>query len=359
MENWLLYGAYGFTGQLIVAEAVRRGHRPTLAGRNAAKLATLAGTYGLEWFALDLDYPARLEDAISRFDLVLHVAGPYIRTAEPMIQACLAAGTHYLDITGELSVFEYTLSQETAAKQRNVTLMSGVGFDIVPTDCLARYVADQLPDAILLETAIASSGSAPTITAGTAKSAVGMMQQFPGGSVVRRNGVLVSHPLGRGSKEIRFSDGKVRKVAPFAWGDLVTAAHTTAIPNVTSYLSLDLPPGSNAVAGLGAKLLALGPVRNMVEALLEQVFTGPDKLAQETGRGYLWAAVTNAAGSQVEAWLETPETYRFTALSSLLCVERVLAEHPSGALTPAGAFGADLVLGIEGVKRFDTIPSAD
>ncbi len=358
MDNWLLYGANGFTGQLIAAEAARRGMRPTLAGRNAAKVAEVAEAYGLEWFALDLGYPARLSEAVGRFDLVLHAAGPYIRTAEPMIQACLAGGTHYLDITGELPVFEYTLSQDAEATRRGVTLMSGVGFDIVPTDCLARHVADQVPEATFLETAVASSSGVPTITAGTAKSAIGMMQEFPGGSVVRRNGQLVSHPLGEGSKEIRFSDGQVRKVAPFAWGDLVTAAYTTGIPNVTSYLSLDLPPGSGVVAGLGARLLAFGPVRRAAEAAIERLFAGPDQHTQETSRGYLWAAAADAAGRQVEAWLETPETYRFTALSSLLCVERVLAEQPSGALTPAGAFGADLVLGIEGVERFDRLAAA-
>lgn len=356
MHTWLLYGANGFTGQLIAAEAARRELRPVLAGRNAAMVAEVAQTYGLEWFALDLDYPDRLRDAIGRFDLVLNAAGPYVRTAEPVIQACLAKGTHYLDITGELPVFEYTLSLDEEARQAGVTLMSGVGFDIVPTDCLARYVADQLPGATQLMTAVATSGGVPTITAGTAKSALGMMERFPGGSVVRRDDRLVSHPLGEGSREIRFSDGKKRTVAPFAWGDLVTAAHTTGISNVTSYLSLDLPAGSSTVAAIGARLLALGPVRRAAEAVLERIFTGPDADTQSTSRGYLWAAVANDAGRQVEAWLETPETYRFTALASLLCVERVLAEQPRGALTPAGAFGADLVLAVDTVRRYDEIP---
>jgi short subunit dehydrogenase-like uncharacterized protein len=356
MHTWLLYGAYGFTGKLIVAEAVRRGQRPVLAGRDPVRLAELANAYGLEWFALDLDYPARLQEAVGRYDLVLHVAGPFRDTAEPMVRACLAAGTHYLDITGELPVFEHVLAQDEAARRAGVALMSGVGFDIVPTDCLARYVADQLPDADWLETAVASSGGVPTITAGTAKSALGMMNRFPGGSVVRRDDQLVSVPLGRDSREIRFSDGRTRTMSPSAWGDLVTAAHTTGIPNVTSYLALDLPPGSQTLAAVGARLLALGPVRRAAEAVIERLFPGPDAHTQETSRGYLWAAATNPALVQVEAWLETPETYRFTALAALLCVERVLAEQPRGALTPAEAFGADLVLAIEGVQRFDRIP---
>lgn len=356
MTQWLIYGAYGFTGQLIVAEALRRGHRPVLAGRNAAKVAEVADGYGLEWFALDLEQDARLADAIARFDLVLHAAGPYVRTAQPMIRACLAAGAHYLDITGELPVFEYTLSQDAAARRQGVTLMSGVGFDIVPTDCLALHVASQVPDAIHLETALTTASSVPSITAGTAKSALGMMRQFPGGSVVRRNGQLVAHPLGQDSKLIRFSNGRTRRASPYAWGDLVTAAHTTGIPNITSYLTINLPPGSGIAARLGAPLLAFSPVRQAAEAMLERAFAGPDEQTQQAGRAYVWAAATNRDGQCAEAWLETPEVYNFTAMAALLCVERVMAANLSGAHTPAGAFGADLVLDVEGVQRFDDLP---
>ena len=60
----------------------------------------------------------------------------------------------------------------------------------------------------------------------------------------------------------------------------------------------------------------------------------------------------NQNGQQVEAWLALGEGYQFTAASSVQAVEHVLRDHPSGALTPAQAFGADFVLTIEGVQRW-------
>src|SRR6266516_7689334 len=97
----MIYGANGYTGELIAREAVRRGHRPILAGRSAEKIEPLARELGCAWRAFPLDEP-QLREA----SLVLHCAGPFINTAMPMVRACLASGAHYLDITGEIEVFE-------------------------------------------------------------------------------------------------------------------------------------------------------------------------------------------------------------------------------------------------------------
>ncbi|MEO1644032.1 MAG: NAD(P)H-binding protein, partial [Chloroflexota bacterium] len=105
---WMIYGATGYTGQLVVAEAVARGHRPLLAGRNPEKLATLADTYDLDFVAFQLNDPTVIAEAIADMDVVYHAAGPFVYTSEPMIRACLATHTHYLDITGEIDVFEQT-----------------------------------------------------------------------------------------------------------------------------------------------------------------------------------------------------------------------------------------------------------
>lgn len=355
MARWLLYGAYGFTGRLIVEEAVRRGHRPVLAGRDAARLAVLAQRFDLDWLALDLDYAERLHKTVDRYDLVLHAAGPFIRTSDPMIRACLAGRTHYIDITGEIPVFENTFANDAAARSRGISLMSGAGFDIVPTDCLAAHVAGQLPDATHLETAIAGSGD---VTAGTVKSALGMLDSAPGGSLVRRDGQLVSQPLGRQSRRVRFSDGRERQVNPIPWGDLVTAYHTTGIPNITSFLAGPKLPGQGLATGLGARLMQREGLRRAAESAIDRTFKGPDEAARRSARSYLWARATNDAGQSVEGWLETVETYRFTALAAVRLAEKVLAERPVGAITPAGAFGADFVLELEGTTRATTAPAA-
>src|ERR1700682_2360478 len=145
MSNWLIYGANGYTGKLIAREAFRRGHRPLLAGRSAGRIAPLARELGCEsrTFALD-----RAGDALDGIGLVLHCAGPFIRTSAQMIEACLRSGSHYLDITGEIPVFESIMKRNADAIARGVTLLPGVGFDVVPTDCLAAMLARRLSDAI-------------------------------------------------------------------------------------------------------------------------------------------------------------------------------------------------------------------
>ena len=357
-STWMLYGAYGFTGRLLLAEAVRRGHRPVLAGRNAAKLATLATQYDLDWLALDLDYAERLNKTIERFTLVFHAAGPFIHTSEPMVRACLAGQTHYLDITGELPVFEATFARDAEARARGVVLMSGAGYDIVPSDCLARHVADRVPGATHLETALVALAD---LSSGTVKSALVNANRYPGGSLTRRDGRLAPTPLGKGRRKVRFSDGRVRDVTPFPWGDLVTAYHTTGIGNITTYLALPRLPGMGLLARPALKVMGLGAAQKVADRAATWLFTGPDEEAQRQGRTYLWAQASGPDGA-AEAWLETGEVYRFTALAGVRLVERVLAagkrDAPplAGALTPAGAFGADFVLDIEGVRRFDSLP---
>ncbi len=353
----MIYGAYGFTGRLLVAEAVRRGHRPVLAGRDAGKLAILATRYDLDWLALDLDYAERLNKTIERFTLVFHAAGPFVHTSEPMIQACLHGRAHYLDITGEIPVFENTFAHDAAAQERGIVLMSGAGYDIVPSDCLARSVADRVPGATHLETALVALAD---LTSGTVKSALVNANRYPGGSLTRRDGQLVALPLGKGKRKVRFSDGRERTVSPFPWGDLVTAYHTTGIPNVTSYLALPPLPGMGLLSRPALKLLGREPIQRLTDRAATLLFEGPSEEAQRTGRTYLWARATGPDGA-AEGWLETGEVYRFTALAGIQLVERVLAatkgrDPLAGALTPAGAFGADFVLGIEGVRRFDALP---
>lgn len=349
-SRWLLYGAYGYTGRLIIEEAVRRSHRPVLAGRDAAKLAVLGERYDLDWIALDLTYADRLVKTVERFETVLHVAGPFVHTADPMIRACLAGKTNYLDITGEIPVYENTLRQDHAAKASGVALISGVGFDIVPSDCLAAYVAEQLPGATHLETAI-SSGSG--ISAGTAKSLFGMVNHFGRGAVVRRNGRLVPQPFGRHGRTVRFSNGKTRHVIPIPWGDVVTAYHNTGIPNITSHLAFPKTPGFGLLADPTLKLAMSPRFNRLTSAVLEQTLPGPDEKTRQKARAYLWACASKESGETTEAWLETPEAYYFTAVCAVRCVEAIATGNITGALTPAQAFGTDFVLSIPGTKRLD------
>lgn len=351
-QQWMLYGATGYTGRLLAAFAVENGHRPILAARNAARLQPLADELGLPWRAVSLDQPDALRAALADVGLVFHAAGPFVHTSRPMVRACLATQTHYLDITGEIAVFLDTLAQDSAARAAGVTLISGVGFDVIPTDCLARYVADQVPDAVTLDIGICALGRA---SAGTTTTA---LESAHRGNRVRRNGRLERIGYGEGTRPIAFSHRDLVAM-PIPWGDLATAYRTTGIPNITTYMSF--PPSMMRQLRRTAPLvgaLRLKPLRRLLQAIVARTVDGPDADMRRNSRSYIWARAADANGNAAEAWLDTMEGYRLTVVGGLKSVEAVLAQPPVGALTPALAFGADFVLTLPDTVRYDTLAAA-
>ena len=351
MDSWLLYGAYGFTGRLVAEEAAKRGLKPILAGRDPKKLRSLAERLGLPFRVAALDDPKALDTALEGIQAVLNTAGPFVQTAEPLIKTCLEKRVHYLDITGEIPVFQKAFQFDGKARERGVALIPGVGFDVVPTDCLAAHVHQRLPGASRLKLAVAGLLRP---SRGTLKTMLGFLPQ---GGWVRKNGQLEAFPLGEGKERIRFPR-KTLDAYPIPWGDLETAWRTTGIPNITTYMAL---PGS--LMGLGGPGIRLsqkaaksGLLQKGLMSALRLLPEGPNEKTMQTGHGYAYARVERGDGQALEAWLETPETYRFTALSCLASIEELFRLKPVGALTPALAFGSDFVLKIDGVKRYDTLP---
>ena len=349
--TWMLYGATGTTGTLIAEQAIRCGHQPILAGRSAASLAALGNRLGLPWIAVGLDAPDQLQRAVSDVDAVLNAAGPFIATAPPLVEACLAAQTHYLDIAGEIPALQHLFTRDQLARERNIALIGGVGFGVVASNSLVKYVADQLPSATMLELAVKADNG--QTSQGATKS---VLEVLAGGGRVYRDGHLVPYRLGKGLKAFRFPDGTV-DILPVPSGDLEAAYRATGIANITAFI-----PFRRAAALLLPLLqlgLSLGPIRGWLQAAVDN--QGTRQPASQVGgqrTSYAWARATNQNGHQVEAWLELGEGYHFTAASSVQAIEQVLRDQPSGVLTPAQAFGADFVLTIEGVRRWDAAPLA-
>ena len=351
---WLIYGATGFTGRLVVVEAVRRGHRPILAGRDPERVRALAERQGLEHRAAPVEELGAILEGV---ELVLNCAGPFARTAAPAIDAVLARGIAYADISGEAKSFEAAFARDREATGREVALVPGVGFDVVASDCLARYVAERVPGAVRLELAVAGSGG--RTSKGTILS---ILAGLPAGIRVRRGDAIRRRPLGRGLARIRFPEGP-RLALPAPLADLWTGARTTRIPDITAYVALPAPaalglwatwPIVSIAVPVAGRLLALHPLEKALARRLSRR-PEPAEPIRRTARTWVWARATDGNGRSAQAWLETVDGYDFTARSAVLAVERLLAERPRGALTPALAFGADFVLGVEGTRRFDRL----
>ena len=331
--TWMIYGANGYTGELVARLAVARGEHPVLAGRNAAAVGALATELRLDAKIFDLANVAALHEALGQVDAVAHCAGPFVRTARPMVDACLATRTHYVDVTGEPDVFEAVLARGDEAAAAGVTLLTGGGFDVVPTDCLAALLAAELPDATALEIAFRAGGGMSRGSALTGMSIVA------GGALRRVDGRLVRGPLGKPTREVAFPSG-TRTVGAVTWGDVVTAYHSTGIGTITVYTSV--PPVTVA-----ARLLRLPPLRALAARAVRRRPPGPSARVRAATRVEVVAEVRSPSGSR-RGVLTGPNAYDIPA-DAVVREIPLLASAPPGAHTPATALGPDFVRTLSGV----------
>lgn len=353
---WILYGANGYTGELTARMAVQAGMRPILAGRSATAVAGLAQELNLAHHtaalddALALDRLLAASDESGRPQVVLHCAGPFSRTSKPMVDACLRNGVHYLDITGEIAVFEALAARYDEAKHAGVMLLPGAGFDVVPSDCLAAHLNRRLPTARRLVLGIRALGG---VSRGTATTMLEGIESGQGG-VVRVDGKLTMVPVGAKTRAIDFARGP-RSTVLTPWGDVSTAYHSTGIPNIEIYMAF--APALVRAVQAGRYLAWLTKLPGLMSLLKRRVQSGPaGPTDEERAKGLclLWGLVDDDEGNCAESRLQTPEGYTLTALSSLLIVRKVLAglARP-GFQTPSSAYGPDLVMEIPGVVRTD------
>lgn len=345
-RTWMIYGATGYTGRLVAELAVARGLRPILAGRSRA-IESLAARHDLPCRVFDLHDPQTVREAVADCRVVAHCAGPFSATSSPMIDACLTARADYVDITGEIDVFEAARRRDSEARAKGVVLCPGVGFDVIPTDCLAATLAAALPGATHLALGFETAGG---MSAGTAKTTI---EGLPRGGRVRREGRLETVPLGSLTRRIDFGRGPKHAVA-IPWGDVATAFASTGIPNIEVYVPM---PWAVAVA-----LRASHPVRQIVgmpvvqrwlQALVGQI-EGPAREARAASPTWLWGEARDGAGRVAVARLRTANVYDVTAAGVLLAVEHLLdREGPGGFFTPSRLIGPRCVESLPGSGRIE------
>jgi saccharopine dehydrogenase (NAD+, L-lysine-forming) len=347
----MVYGANGYTGELVAKLAVQRGERPLLAGRSAEKVAPLAERLGCEHVVVSLDDRRALRAALAGVQVVAHCAGPFAHTSRDMVDACLDTGTHYVDIAGEIDVFEDIYARDDEAAQAGVVLLPGAGFDVVPTDCLAALLAERLPGATELEIAFTAGGG---FSPGTLKTTI---EGAAVGGRVRIDGKLQTVQLAHRTTVADFPSGP-KRVTAIPWGDVSSAYRSTHIPTITVYTVL---PGGDLI-GRGqqylAPLLRMPAVRRAGVSLVERLVKGPSEDRQANARTEIWGRVRHPDGHAVAGAMTTPGPYALTADSVVRTVAKLAAgEVTPGAYTPSSAFGANYVTELDGVRLGDLPPN--
>lgn len=350
--SWMIYGANGYTGELIAREAVRRGMRPLLAGRNQQAIEALGKELNLKTriFDLDGDVAAELAD----HDLVLHCAGPFSATSAPMLEACLSGKTHYLDITGEIDVFEHAWKQDERARQADILICPGVGFDVVPTDCLAAGLVARLPAATALVLAFEAGGGPSRGTARTSVEGLGS------GGRIRENGVLRVVPAAWKSRQIPFPRGE-RSAVTIPWGDVFTAWVSTGVPNIEVYMSM-APAAINKMKRLTSlgPILSWGWVQRWLRRQVDKRISGPDDARRADTGVQVWGEASSGDGRRVQGTLTGPNGYDMTVTASLGIVARLLETAPAGGfVTPSLLMGAEYAATLPGVEVHLAEPVSD
>jgi short subunit dehydrogenase-like uncharacterized protein len=344
----LIYGATGYSGRLITTAAVALGLRPILCGRNEAKLEAAAEPLGLEYRVAGLTEPDCLAAALCGIEVVLHAAGPFSSTSRPMIDACLRAGAHYLDITGEIPVLEDLVRRDADARARRIMVMPAVGFDVVPSDCLAAHVARRLPNASRL--AIGLSG----LRFATRGSMRTMAEQAGCGVTVRRNGSITSVPPGALARIFDYGAGP-RQSLNISWGDVSSAFYTTGVPNIEVYFEATPTLQAMLMASryLGG-ILSTAPWQTWLKACTDMLPEGHSEEERAAAVMVIVVEADDGARRRACARLWTPEAYTCTGITAAAIAQRVLnGDLEVGFQTPARVYGPDFVLSLAGVSRED------
>lgn len=349
IKKWVIYGSYGYTGRLIseLAADLDEEINVVLSGRDGEKLKDQSKELGLEFVEADLSDPFKMDNLLNDAELVIHCAGPFQNTWKKMLDACIRNRCHYLDITGEIEVFESIKARSEEIAKGKIMAMPGTGFDVVPTDCMSLFLKKKMPDANELELAFMSLGGG--VSHGTAQT---MAENLGRGGAVRSDGKIKPVPTAYKTREIDFGKGR-KSTVTIPWGDVSTAHFTTGIENITVFTAVK--PSAIRWMKLSnwiAPMLRLSAIRSLLKKWISKKITGPDQSSREKGISIVWGEVRNQKGESVQARCTTQSGYKLTALTALHIAQKVSdGNWKSGYQTPAAVYGEDLILEIENTTR--------
>lgn len=351
MENKdiIIYGAYGYTGELIARRCQELGIKPLLSGRNEGKLKPVAEKYGMPYQVADLKADD-LDRLLGGAKVVIHAAGPFIHTSKLMVEACIRNKVHYTDITGEIAVFVGARKYDEQAKEAGVMLLPGVGFDVIPSDCLAAHLKERMEDADDLVLAFYNTGASSRGTSLTVVEGLGY------GGTIREDGKLKQVPDAYDVRSFDFGPKHMSAVT-IPWGDVYTAYFSTGIPNIKVYIGLpDKLINGMKWGRLFGWLVRTDFVKNRARARIKAGKAGPSDAARAKATTFLVGTVTNKKGDSVTSTIQTPEGYTLTAKTSVNVAQRILkGDFKAGWQTPSLVYGKDLICESSG-SQFEDLP---
>lgn len=338
----MIYGAYGYSGELMAREAVKQGIKPIIAGRTAEKLMPLAHELGLEYKVFTVQEAAPHLHGIS---VLLNCAGPFSATTEALVKACLVQHVHYLDITGEIEVFRKCYALDDEARRQNILVIPGVGTDIVPTDCLAAMLKEKLPAATAIDLAF-SFGTQPSI--GTLKT---FIENLGKGGLIRENNRLKTVPNAFRIRKIPFQN-RPQWAATIPWGDVFTAGISTRVPNGMVYMAMSktsiyMARLTNPLKGIINSRFGQDLTKGLLDLFIKK---GPDQHARENQRGQFWGEARAQHGDRVAMTMSTPNVYSLTVIAGIKIARYCLGNHEqNGYQTPSLLVGSDFINSIPGI----------
>lgn len=330
----MIYGANGYSAGLIIEELIGHGIKPLLAGRNIIAIEQIAEKYKCSYKVFELNDKEKMNDALGEVHTLLNCAGPFKYTARQLMNACISSKTNYLDITGEIDVIETAWELNNQAKAAGITILPSVGFDVIPTDCLAKILSEKIDNPVRLELGIMSDGG---ISRGTMLTTLEMMSK-PG--KIRRNGKIIDSPIGEFEIKVDNKNFKMRGLS-IPWGDVSSAYYSTGIPNITLYLGFPkVLFGIRKIIPLSIKILSANFIQKNILRLVGFGITGPSKKKRDLSSTYVWGRVENNNGESVEGAYKFMEGYNLTAVGAADALIKIVnGKIDTGTKTPSLAFG--------------------
>ncbi|PYI12198.1 NAD(P)-binding protein [Aspergillus sclerotiicarbonarius CBS 121057] len=331
MASLIIYGATGYTGRMASEQAASIGLDFAIAGRTEQKLKTLASQLQVPYYVFDIHQSTLIDQTLRNTSVLLNCAGPFMRTATPLMEACIRNGTHYLDISAEIASYQQAQELDQTAKAAGVMLLPGCGGSVAMLGCLASHAVDQVRNPKSIDIALHVAGS---MSRGSAMSAA---ETATAGPLRLLDGQVVEHDISN-TADFDFNDGSGPVASfPVTLPDLLTISRSSNIGDVRTFAH---------ASGDGFPTGDLGLLPD-----------GPTAAGRDAAPYHAAVRVTSEDSHVTRAVLHTVNGYTFTTLASVEAAKRVLDNQAkSGFQTPAVIFGTDFLLAIPRTEIMITSP---